>query len=779
MPADNLEVAIRIRTQLQEALADFRRLDQSLRKSGLSADQARGRLRRLGATLDSVVRGTTTLGRHVRYLGIALSGLSAGGFVRGVVRNTVRQEQAIAQVEARIRATGAAAGLTSTEIQGMAAALQDVTTYGDEAILEMQALLLSFRALDGTQFERITETALDLATALGQAPREAAIQLAKALEDPVQGLTALRRSGTIFSAAQTEVIRSLAETGRLAEAQRLILDELARQYGGAARAARDTLGGALAALDNAWGDLLEHTDRAGEMTAAVESLVAALKDEEATRNVRDLSVALLGMLRYMVEHADTVLAVAGAVAGAGLGARAGLKGLLVGAVVGGFAGASLLGDSDEERVAELRAELDAAADQLGSIAARRQAAGTNRIAIRNLLDEEAAATRRFTAALTELQAALRDAGDGSPYAAGTAGPHPADRRGAPPPAALPPPAGEGEGSEADRWEAELRRARARAEGLAHFRRQRDAEERRLDAAARERAARREALAGARGALAAAEADLAGPYARALAEVARWEKGVRAALARAAAGEEDYTRLAVAAAARRAGAAEAEAQRRLETARDWQSGVRRALADLGREWSDWGRAAEDATRTAVRGAEDAIVGFVSRGRVDIGDFARYVTETLARVFVRQTFGLPLASLAADLFAPPGTGGANGLPGYADIAHAGGIAGALGGMRRHGVPDAAWWGAPRLHRGGLAADEVPAILRRGEGVFTPAQMAALGGMSAPPSVVVEIRNQGTPQQVVGRQVRTDDLRRTIVGIVVDDIAHGGPIPRALGA
>ena len=197
MAADNLEVAIRIRTQIQEALADLRRLDQSLRKSGLSADQARGRLHRLGATLDSVARGTTTLGRHVRYLAIALSGLSAGGFVRDVVRNTVRQEQAIAQVEARIRATGAAAGLTSTEIQGMAAALQDVTTYGDEAILEMQALLLSFRSLDGAQFGRITETALDLATALRLGPREAAIQLAKALEDPVQGLTALRRSGTI------------------------------------------------------------------------------------------------------------------------------------------------------------------------------------------------------------------------------------------------------------------------------------------------------------------------------------------------------------------------------------------------------------------------------------------------------------------------------------------------------------------------------------------------------------------------------------------------------
>ena len=76
-----------------------------------------------------------------------------------MLRNTVRQEQAIAQVEARIRSTGSAAGLSSAEVQRMAAALQDATIFGDEAVLEMQALLLSFQRLDGAQFERITETA--------------------------------------------------------------------------------------------------------------------------------------------------------------------------------------------------------------------------------------------------------------------------------------------------------------------------------------------------------------------------------------------------------------------------------------------------------------------------------------------------------------------------------------------------------------------------------------------------------------------------------------------
>ena len=243
-------------------------------------------MRRLATSMDAAVRGASALSRHVRYLATGLAGFSVAGVIGDVVRNTIRQEQAIAQVEARIRSTAGAAALTSTEIQRMAARLQDVTSFGDEAILEMQALLLSFRRLDGSQFQRITEATLDLAAALNQGPRDAALQLAKALEDPAQGLTALRRSGTVFTQAQTDVIRKLAETGRLAEAQRLILDELEKQYGGTAEAIRGTLGGALDSLRNAWGDLLEVEDGTDDLRESIESLIAVLKDPDATRNVR-------------------------------------------------------------------------------------------------------------------------------------------------------------------------------------------------------------------------------------------------------------------------------------------------------------------------------------------------------------------------------------------------------------------------------------------------------------------------------------------------------------
>ncbi len=69
----------------------------------------------------------------------------------------------------------------------MAGGLQDVTTYGNEAVLEMRALLLSFSYIRGDTFRDATEGALDLATGSSVDLRSAAIQLGKAPNDPARG----------------------------------------------------------------------------------------------------------------------------------------------------------------------------------------------------------------------------------------------------------------------------------------------------------------------------------------------------------------------------------------------------------------------------------------------------------------------------------------------------------------------------------------------------------------------------------------------------------------
>lgn len=174
------------------------------------------------------------------------------------VSNADIQEKAEAKVQQAIKATGGAAQLTFQQIAGYASELQGKSIFGDEKILnDNAAVLLGFTKIAGDNFKRTQQAALDLATVLQSDLKSTTVQLGKALNDPVKNLSALSRMGIQFSKEQTAVIRSLAETNRLAEAQGIILDELAMKYGGQAEAAAKVGLGALQQLKNSWGDFLE------------------------------------------------------------------------------------------------------------------------------------------------------------------------------------------------------------------------------------------------------------------------------------------------------------------------------------------------------------------------------------------------------------------------------------------------------------------------------------------------------------------------------------------
>jgi len=169
-----------------------------------------------------------------------------------------KQAKAIAQVEAGLKSTGDQVGYTSKQLQDMASEMQKTTLFGDEAILkDATAQLLTFTNISGNEFKRTQKAALDLATRLDGDLKSASIQLGKALNDPVKNLSALSRSGIQFSNEQKTLINSLAETGQMAEAQRIILAELEKQYGGSAEAAAAAGLGPMQQLANSFGDLQE------------------------------------------------------------------------------------------------------------------------------------------------------------------------------------------------------------------------------------------------------------------------------------------------------------------------------------------------------------------------------------------------------------------------------------------------------------------------------------------------------------------------------------------
>lgn len=105
-----------------------------------------------------------------------------------------------AQLDAVLKSTGGAVGLTAAQISNYASELQKTTGIADDVIGTGQNMLLTFTNIGKDVFPKATETMLDMATAMngGMTPsaeqlKGQAIQLGKALNDPVEGISALTR----------------------------------------------------------------------------------------------------------------------------------------------------------------------------------------------------------------------------------------------------------------------------------------------------------------------------------------------------------------------------------------------------------------------------------------------------------------------------------------------------------------------------------------------------------------------------------------------------------
>ena len=188
-------------------------------------------------------------------VGQAVKGVT--NVVKGLTDAYAVQQAADTQLASVLKSTGGAAGITYDEVKNLADQMQELTGVSNEVVQGAQNVLLTFTNIGKDVFPSATETVLNMSQALGQDLKSSSIQLGKALQDPIMGVTALRRVGVNFSAAQQDVIKNLVETGKTAEAQKLILKELETEFGDSAAAARQTLGGSLKALSAIQGDLQE------------------------------------------------------------------------------------------------------------------------------------------------------------------------------------------------------------------------------------------------------------------------------------------------------------------------------------------------------------------------------------------------------------------------------------------------------------------------------------------------------------------------------------------
>ena len=268
----------------QRALQKIENASRPASKALLALDGATGSIR---GALDGMALSLGPVGGALTRLGPA--GLAAAAALGGMtlvmgqgITMAAEAERSYRRLEAVLNATGFSAGLTGRQITAFAEQMERTTLTSAEAVQEAAAVLATFRSVSGDTFLRTISLAQDMATVFGGTLQSSITQLGKALEDPIQGLTALRRVGISFSASQRDVIKALVDTGQQAEAQRLILDALEQQVGGAGAAEQQGLTGATNRLSDAWGNLLKVLGATPQIVGPIESAVNALSNAVET-----------------------------------------------------------------------------------------------------------------------------------------------------------------------------------------------------------------------------------------------------------------------------------------------------------------------------------------------------------------------------------------------------------------------------------------------------------------------------------------------------------------
>jgi hypothetical protein len=265
---------------------------------------------------------------------VAFAGLTAA--IVGTIKAFRADEQAAFRTEQVIKSTGKAAGLTAEEISKMSQELQDFTTFAADAIQSGANLLLTFTKIGKETFPRATEVMLDMATAMGTGLKESAIQLGKALNDPVLGVSALTRVGVQFTEQQKAQIKVFVETNEIAKAQAIILKELETQMGGAAKAAAQGTG-AFIQLNEVLGNIFS---KIGEnIFKRIEPFVQKLK--EIAINIRDGNPRLIELTSNLLFFGTALTAIIGGLAGLGLALKVALVGLAAIGTTGAIVIASL------------------------------------------------------------------------------------------------------------------------------------------------------------------------------------------------------------------------------------------------------------------------------------------------------------------------------------------------------------------------------------------------------------------------------------------------------
>ena len=180
---------------------------------GSGADGMHSKLQSVGAGVGKVFKAAA--------VGATVLGVGVASFLKGGVDSLVNLEKLSAQTNAVIKSTGGAAGVTADQVSKYADSLEKATGVEAEGIIQGQNMLLTFTNLkngvgEGNDiFNQATDIMTDMSVAMGTDASKTAVQLGKALNDPIKGISALSKVGVTFTDQQKAQIKAMVEAKKV------------------------------------------------------------------------------------------------------------------------------------------------------------------------------------------------------------------------------------------------------------------------------------------------------------------------------------------------------------------------------------------------------------------------------------------------------------------------------------------------------------------------------------------------------------------------------------
>lgn len=280
MGSDDLDIHVRLKGA-RAAGTDMKHLRAEIVGVGTAEDKAAAGARRWGRSAGQAEKRSRGLGKGFIYARKSIGPLRAGvtgltgalGFGAGVgligalgtmkdeARDAVLTNRATAAV---LKSTGGAANVSKRQVYDYATSLSKLSGIDNQIIQKGENMLLTFRDIRNEQgkgnkiLDRSTKAALNLSAAFKAAgkemsPTDAALQLGKAINDPVKGMGRLQRIGVTFTDQQVKQVTAMTKANNTLGAQKVILRELNKEFGGAAKSQADPL----QKLDNAYHNIAE------------------------------------------------------------------------------------------------------------------------------------------------------------------------------------------------------------------------------------------------------------------------------------------------------------------------------------------------------------------------------------------------------------------------------------------------------------------------------------------------------------------------------------------